>query len=202
MEAHASAEKYIQKHARWQKELTALREILLVSGMEETIKWGAPVYTVDGKNVVGLGAFKSYVGIWFFQGVFLKDPLGVLINAQENKTKALRQWRFASLDEINANADRIREYVQEAIENQKKGLMVRPDRKKPLEIPEELRRALDADAGLKQRFEALSRGKQREYAEYIAEAKREETRRRRLDRIIPMIREGIGLNDRYKGKVH
>ena len=55
----------------------------------ETIKWGVPVYTLNDKNVLGMGAFKSYVGIWFFQGAFLDDPQKKLINAQEGKTKAL-----------------------------------------------------------------------------------------------------------------
>ena len=50
--------------------------------------------------MIGIGACKSYSGIWFFNGVFLKDKQKKLINAQEGVTKALRQWRFSSVDEI------------------------------------------------------------------------------------------------------
>ena len=52
------------------------------------------------KNVAGLAGFKSYFGIWFFNGVFLKDEQGILISAQDGKTKSLRQWRFYSIDDI------------------------------------------------------------------------------------------------------
>jgi len=73
--------------------------------MTETIKWSAPVYTFEGKNLVGLGAFKSYVGLWFFQGSLLNDKKKKLINAQEGKIKALRQWRFNSVKEIEAESN-------------------------------------------------------------------------------------------------
>jgi len=85
----------------------------------ETVKWSAPVYTVNGKNVLGLGAFKKHFGIWFFNGVFMKDEHKLLVNAQENKTKALRQMRFETIEEIDKNLVLL--YVKEAIENQKLG---------------------------------------------------------------------------------
>lgn len=100
--------------------LSVLRRLLNSTEMQETIKWGAPVYTLNGKNVIGMAAFKSYVGLWFYQGVFLKDSAKVLKNAQENKTKALRQWRFSTLNEINENL--IFDYVNEAIRKRKKQL--------------------------------------------------------------------------------
>jgi len=189
---------YIAKHPQWAEALTLLRDIVRAAPLEETIKWGSPVYTLDGKNVVGLGAFKAYAGLWFFQGALLKDPAQKLINAQENKTKALRQWRFASAAEIRAEAKTIAAYLHEAIENQKQGKSIKPERNKPLDLPPELLERLAGDATLKARFEALSRGKQREYAEYITEAKRAETKEKRLEKIVPMILAGVGLNDKYK----
>jgi uncharacterized protein YdeI (YjbR/CyaY-like superfamily) len=81
--------------------LIVMREILCSTELKETIKWGTPVYTINDKNIVGLGSFKSYVGLWFYQGVFLKDEAGVLINATEGITKAMRQWRFNSVEEID-----------------------------------------------------------------------------------------------------
>jgi uncharacterized protein YdeI (YjbR/CyaY-like superfamily) len=68
--------------------------------MTETVKWGVPVYTIEGKNIVGIAGFKAYVGLWFFQGAMLKDKKKKLINAQDGKTKALRQCRLNSVKEI------------------------------------------------------------------------------------------------------
>jgi uncharacterized protein YdeI (YjbR/CyaY-like superfamily) len=198
MPAPKNVEDFIQKKKEWKKELELLRSITLSLKLEETIKWGAPVYCYEGKNIVGLGAFKSYVGLWFFQGVFLKDTANLLVNAQEEKTKALRQWRFYSMDEIDEK--QVKEYVKEAIENQKKGKEVKPNRNKELIIPIELQNVLKKEKELNIQFQKLSQACKREYAEYVSEAKREETKLNRLEKIKPMILAQKGLNDRYKSK--
>ena len=92
---------YIEKKKKWSKELTLLRELLQQSELVEDFKWKVPTYTLQGKNVIGIAGFKNYVGLWFFQGVFLKDEKKLLVNAQENKTKGLRQLRFNCLAEID-----------------------------------------------------------------------------------------------------
>jgi len=117
MKRFKTVDEYILNNERWQSALILLRKVVRSTELEETTKWGAPAYTYNGKNIVGLGAFKSYVGIWFFQGVFLKDAKKKLINAQEGKTKALRQRRFKSDKDIEEESELIREYVQEAISN-------------------------------------------------------------------------------------
>ena len=101
MERFKTVDAFINNSGQWKLCLEQLREILLGADMQETVKWGAPVYTINGKNVVGLGAFKSYAGLWFFNGVFLKDEMKVLHTAQDGKTKALRQWRFSSVEDID-----------------------------------------------------------------------------------------------------
>lgn len=189
---------YIIKHSEWQNELILLKDLVLSQPLEETIKWGAPVYTFKGKNIVGLGAFKSYVGLWFFQGALLKDKEQKLVNAQEGKTQAMRQWRFNSLSEIEANSSLITDYVKEAVANQKAGKEIKPKAGKPLEIPLELQEVFHKDTELKEAFEALNLTRKRDFAEYITLAKRAETKQSRLEKIIPMIRQGIGLNDKYK----
>jgi uncharacterized protein YdeI (YjbR/CyaY-like superfamily) len=189
---------YIVKHSEWQQELILLKDLVLSQPLEETIKWGAPVYTFKGKNIVGLGAFKSYVGLWFFQGALLKDKEQKLVNAQEGKTQAMRQWRFNSLSEIEANSSLITDYVKEAVANQKAGKEIKPKAGKPLEIPLELQEVFHKDTELKEAFEALNLTRKRDFAEYITLAKRAETKQSRLEKIIPMIRQGIGLNDKYK----
>jgi len=196
MKSFKTVEDYISSSNQWQNALVKLRDILLSTELEETVKWGVPVYTLAGKNIVGLAAFKSYVGIWFYQGTFLKDEKKKLINAQEGKTKALRQWRFNSIEEIDE--DLVKAYVFEAIENQKQGKELKPARKKPVVIPPELENALNQNEALKLQFNDLSPSCKREYAEYITEAKREDTKLRRIDKIIPMIMEKAGLNDKYK----
>lgn len=197
MEKNKTVEVYINKNVHWGEELTALRNIILQTELDESIKWGAPVYALDGKNVLGIGAFKSYFGLWFFQGVFLEDKDKVLQNAQEGKTKALRQWRFQSLDEIDEK--QVLRYVKEAILNQRNGKELKPAKPtKTVTIPKELQTVLTQDSTLNNVFQSFSPSHQREYAEYIAEAKKEETKMRRLEKIIPMILSKGGLHDKYK----
>lgn len=198
MKRASTVEEYIASGGPWKECLILLREVMISSGMEEGVKWGMPVYTINNKNVAGFSAFKSWTGIWFFQGVFLKDSERVLINAQEGTTKGLRQWRFFSADEIRKHQLTILAYLEEAIRNQKTGKEIKPERNKALEIPIELEQAFSQNPALKDRFDLLSLSKKRDFAEHVASAKREETRQQRLEKIIPMILDGIGLNDKYK----
>ncbi|MEP0984148.1 DUF1801 domain-containing protein [Ekhidna sp.] len=195
MEMHKTPEAYFASVNEHLDILQKLRNILLNTELEEKMKWGIPTYCLKNKNVAGIGAFKSYAGIWFFNGVFLKDPKGVLINAQEGKTKGLRQWRFESIADIDEK--QVLKYIKEAIQNQKDGKEVKPE-KKPLVIPDELKEALASDSQLSETFETLTLSCKREYAEYISEAKRLETKQKRLEKIIPMIMDKVGLNDKYK----
>jgi uncharacterized protein YdeI (YjbR/CyaY-like superfamily) len=169
--------------------------LLRSTSLEETIKWGMPTYTLEGKILIGVGAFKEHVAIWFHQGVFLKDPKRVLQSASPGKTKALRQWRL--YDEKDLDESAIARYIEEAILNAEKGKEIKPERK-PLVIPDELERAFREIDGLKVAFFALPEGKQKEFADYIGEAVREGTRLSRLRKSVPMIQDGVGLNDRYK----
>lgn len=197
MKKAQSVEEYIESNAHFEDALHILRNIMLSTELVETLKWSSPVYTINNKNVVGLGAFKNHFGIWFFNGVFLKDEKKLLVNAQEEKTKALRQMRFTSIKEIDKNI--VLAYVMEAIENQKLGKEIKPDRaKKETVIPEELKKILDSNTNLKDAFQLLTPGKQREYCEHIYSAKRDTTKQSRLEKITPMILQGVGLHDKYK----
>lgn len=196
MKKTKTVDEYIADAEQWGAELSRLREIINRTELEETLKWGAPVYTLDGKNVVGLGGFKSYFGLWFFQGVFLEDPAGKLVSAQEGRTRGLRQWRMNSAAEIEEKL--VRQYLEEAIANQKEGRAIKPAAGRPLELPEELAAKLSEDAALRKAFENFTPGRQKEFAEHVAAAKRPETRARRLEKILPLIREHVGLHDKYK----
>lgn len=192
-----SVEEYIETNSHFGDALVLLRTIINTTELNESVKWSAPVYDLNGKNVVGLGAFKNHFGIWFFNGVFLKDEQYLLVNAQENKTKALRQMRFESIEDINKNI--VLAYVKEAIENQKLGKEIKAVRNtKAVDIPKELQQVLKTQSNVNASFKALTPGKQREYCSYISDAKREATKLTRIEKIIPMILNGVGLHDKYK----
>lgn len=188
---------YIEKNAHWKAELTLLRKLMLQTGMEETVKWGAPVYMAsNGQNVLGLGGFKHHFCIWFFQGALLKDTHKKLLNAQEGKTSAMLQWRFESIDEVDEKL--VLAYAKEALTNAEANKKVAPKKKTIVETPIELEEAIKNYKQLKTQFEALTPYKQKEYKEYIGSAKQEKTRIARLEKCIPMILAGKGLNDKYK----
>lgn len=179
----------------WDEELDFLKSIIAKTELVETIKWGVPTYTINNKNVLGIGSFKSYVGIWFFNGAFLKDEEKVLVNANEGVTKALRQWRFQSKDEMNEKL--ILSYIKEAIENEKAGISTKPAKKEAI-VSEFMNAQFKLDSKLKIAFDVFSPFKQREFLEYIETAKQEKTKITRFEKIKPMIQNGIGLNDKYR----
>ena len=183
------------KNNNWTEELDLLKEIIAQTELVETTKWGAPVYVLNNKNVIGIGGFKSYFGIWFFNGVFLKDKDNVLVNAQEGVTKSLRQWRFNALEEVNKKE--VLAYIIEAIENEKAGKVIKATTKEIL-ISKELQLELESDNSLAEAFQKFLLAKQREFHEYIEEAKREATKLARIEKIKPLILENKGLNDKYK----
>ncbi|WP_114492822.1 YdeI/OmpD-associated family protein [Candidatus Ulvibacter alkanivorans] len=187
---------YIERHLKWSAELEQLRRVFQQTELTEEVKWGAPTYTLNGKLVAGMAAFKNHYAIWFHQGVFLTDTHNKLVNAQEGVTKALRQWRFEKDDPIEAKI--IADYLQEAIENCLAGKELKPQPKKKLVIPPQLATVLKEDKDLNKAFNALTPGKQREYADHITQAKRDATKASRLEKICPMILEGKGLHDKYK----
>lgn len=186
----------MQNNTPWKSELEILAAIISKQPLQKTIKWGSEVFTFNGKNVVSYGGFKNYFAIWFYNGVFMKDKYKVLINAQEGKTKSLRQWRFTSKEEINEK--KILEYVKEAIEIEKKGLSIPPSKFTPVPVPDLLRNEFKKNKSLQEKFKNLTPGKQKEYIVYINEAKQDQTKLNRLEKIKPIILKGIGLNDRYR----
>lgn len=186
---------YLLDTAHWQDELLALRRVLLSSDLKETMKWGMPCYTHKGKNIVGMAGFKSYFGLWFHQGVFLSDPANVLVNAQTGKTKALRQWRMSSGRDINAET--IKAYIAESIEHAEAGKKVPNAAPRKLILPPRLKAALKIDSALQTAFEEFRTAQQCDFADYISSAKQDATKQRRLEKIIPLIQSGVGLNDKY-----
>lgn len=196
MKKYQDVEAYIEEHPEWAEGLLLLREIMRSTEMAETIKWGAPHYTINGKNVVGIAAFKNHFALWFHQGAFLSDPNKLLFNAQEGKTKGLRQIRFTDSKQIKKSV--LLKYAKEAIANEKAGLGIKPTKSRQFVMPTELQQALQENSKLDSAFKGLTPGRQKEYAEYINEAKRVDTKIKRIEKITPMVLSGVGLNDRYR----
>ncbi|QBZ99086.1 YdeI/OmpD-associated family protein [Flavobacterium sangjuense] len=180
---------------QWENELRILREIIQKTELVETNKWGGEVYTVNNKNVLGIGGFKNYFVIWFWNGVFLKDEAKVLVNANEGVTKGLRQWRFTSAADVNEKL--VLHYINEAISNEKAGLSIKPEKKEAMKC-DFFESELNKDSKLNAAFEKFSPYKQKEFWEFMATAKQEKTKVTRLEKIKPMIMEGLGLNDKYR----
>lgn len=190
------AEKHTwNKVNQWEEELEIIKSILAKTDLVETTKWGGSIYTHNNKNIIGVGGFKSYFGVWFMNGVFLKDDAKVLVNAQEGVTKALRQWRFQSKEEINEKL--LLQYIKEAVENESNGISHKPVKKEVI-ICEFFANELKNDSEFAIAFEKFSPFKQKEFLEYIATAKQEKTKTSRMEKIKPMILKNIGLNDKYR----
>jgi uncharacterized protein YdeI (YjbR/CyaY-like superfamily) len=184
---------YFQK-GKWQKEIEQLRIIVLDCGLAEELKWGCPCYTFEGRNIVLIHVFKEYCAILFFKGTLMNDPEGILIQQTENVQSA-RQIRFTNLNEIVKMTQAIKAYIYEAIEVEKAGLKVPLKKTKDYIVPEEFQNQLDKMKGLKDAFESLTPGRQRAYIFYFSQPKQSKTREARVEKSIPQIVNGKGLND-------
>ena len=185
---------FFQKASQWIKEYAKLRQLCLDSGLTEELKWGVPCYTWKEKNVVLIHGFKEYCALLFHKGVLLDDPENLLIQQTENVQSA-RQMRFTRLKDIVDMEDVIKKYLGKAIEVEKSGQTVELKKTKEYAVPEEFQSRLDENPSLKDSFNSLTPGRQRGYLLYFSSAKRSETRETRLEKHIPRIMDGLGLDD-------
>ena len=198
MEKQEKLDEFYNEAHHFKNEVAELRTLALACGITETYKWSFPTYMIDNKNIIAINKFKNHFGIWFFNGVFLSDPKKVLENAQDGKTMAMRHWKFTTLEGIDKKD--ITYYINEAIENQKKGLQLKVEKKPKTKIviPVHLEIALENNNDIKTAFKKLTYSKQKDYAEYIATAKQEKTKLSRLEKVVPLILAGRGIHDQYK----
>ncbi len=179
---------------RWTKPLQAMREVLLSSSLTEEMKWGAPCYTSEGKNVVMLSALKDKCVLSFFKGALLSDTHG-LLRAPGANSQAARQFEFTTAAQVRQHRALVAQYIEEAIEAERAGLKV-AFKKAPEPMPEELQQVLDSDAALQAAFAALTPGRQRSYILHVSGAKQAKTRANRAEKCIPKIFAGKGFNER------
>lgn len=184
----------LRQAKEWQKELKALRRIVLDCELSEEVKWGQPCYTDRGRNIALIHGFKEYCALLFFNGALLKDPKDILIQQTEN-VQAGRQIRFTSVREIVELEAVLKAYVHEAIEAERSGLKVKKKKHSEFKVPQELQQQFDEIRELKAAFDALTPGRQRAYILYFSGAKQSKTRESRIEKCMQRILDGKGLND-------
>jgi len=187
-------DQYIGRIKNWQKETETLRTILLDCGLTEEIKWGKPCYSIEGTNLFVIQGFKDYFALLFFKGILLKDPDNILVKTGEN-TRVSRQVRFQSVQEIIKLEPVLKKYIYQAIELEKAGVKVDPKQDAELIFPEEFQARLDEDPDLQTAFSKLTPGRQKQYNMHFSAAKQSQTRQSRVEKCIPQIISGKGLND-------
>ncbi len=185
---------FFSKATQWQEEYEKLRMIVLDCGLTEELKWGCPCYTFQESNIVLIHGFKEYCALLFMKGVLINDPIGILIQQTEN-VQAARQIRFTNADEIDEMEHILKAYILEAVEVEKAGLQVELKKTAEYIIPEEFQEKLDENPALKTAFEALTPGRQRAYILYFSAPKQAKTRTSRVEKYMPQILDGKGLND-------
>jgi uncharacterized protein YdeI (YjbR/CyaY-like superfamily) len=185
---------YFTKAEKWQKEIKKLRTIILDCQLTEELKWGVPCYTFQKSNVVLIHVFKEYCAILFIKGALLKDAKGVLIQQTEN-VQAARQIRFTNVREIVEMESILKAYIHEAIEVEKTGLKVNYKKASEFTVPEEFISKLEEVPGLQDAFDSLTPGRQRAYILYFSAPKQSKTRESRIEKCMPQILNGKGLND-------
>jgi uncharacterized protein YdeI (YjbR/CyaY-like superfamily) len=178
----------------WTKALEALREIVLSTGLDEEMKWGSPCYTLGGKNVVMIGAFKESCVLSFFKGGALVDHDGALDSAGPN-SRVARWMKFRSLDDVLARRAIALRFIEQAIALERAGVKVAKSAEAE-PVPIELERRLEVDPDLRRAFEALTPGRRRSHLIHITGAKQSETRARRVDKCAEDILAGRGFNER------
>ena len=182
------------RKGKWQEEYERLRTIVLDCGLTEELKWGCPCYTFEKRNIVLIHGFKEYCALLFFKGALLKDPKGILIQQTEN-VQGARQIRFTKAREIVKLKTILKAYIKEAIGVEKAGLNVNLKKTSEFKMPDEFENKLKETPGLKTAFSALTPGRQRGYLLYFSQPKQSKTREARIEKSLPQILKGKGLND-------
>lgn len=185
---------FFHKAEQWQAEFMHLRTLLLACGLTEELKWGVPCYTYQDKNIVLIHGFKDYCALLFFKGALLQDAQGILVQQTAN-VQAARQLRFTNLSEIVALETAIQAYVVEAIAVENAGLQVPYKKTTEFPMPEELITKLEEVPGLQDAFDALTPGRQRAYLLHFSQPKQAKTRLARIEKWMPHILNGKGLDD-------
>ena len=167
--------------------------------IEETIKWGFPHF--EYKGIVGsMAAFKKHAAFGFWKGNLLPDPHGLFSGVGNTAMK------FARITDVSdlPSAKVLLEYIREAVALNEQGIKAPAKKKKPakppLEIPPDLAAALKKNKQALKTFNGFSPSHQREYVDWITEAKQQATRQRRLTAAIEWMSRGKPRNWKYMNR--
>ena len=190
---NSKVDEHINQSKQWKDEMKALRTIILDCQLAEDFKWGKPCYSFQGKNIVIIQGFKDYFALLFFKGGLMKDSQNLLVKMGEN-TQAGRQMRFENVQDILDKKSIIKDYIFEAVEIEERGEKVEIKRE-ATPVPEEFQIRLNDSPELKSAFESLTPGRQRAYLFHFSAPKQSKTRESRIEKSIPNILKGKGMND-------
>ncbi len=164
--------------------------------VEETIKWGFPHFVYKG-NIAGMAAFRQHCVFGFWKDALLFD------REKSGQKEAMGQFgRLTHVSELPNDATLIA-YVQKAAELNDAGIQVaRSAKKRPTvpAAPADFTVALERNARARKTFENFSPSKRKDYIEWVTEAKRDETRRRRVATSVEWLAEGKTHNWKYERK--
>lgn len=185
---------YIQRQADFARPiLTHIRQQAhdAVPGLEEALKWGAPAFLRNGKQLAIMAGFKAHAVLNFAHGTLVVD---------EQDLGAMGQFgRLTGVGDLPPD-ETLRTMFRKAAELIDKG--VKPPRtrteKAPLETPDDLRAALDGNAAAAATFDGFTPSARREYVEWVLEAKRPETRSKRIAQAVEWMAEGKKRNWKYE----
>ena len=189
-----NAKVFLNKAKKWGKEMTALRKIVLDCNLAEEVKWGKPCYSFGTSNIVLIHAFKDYCALLFFKGALLNDSKSILIQQTAN-VQGARQIRFNDLSQILEMEATLKSYIYEAVQIETSGLKVSFKTTAEMAFPQEFQFKLDEDVSLETAFRELTPGRQKGYLLYFSAAKQPKTRITRIEKFIPKILAGKGLDD-------
>lgn len=184
---------FLSRAKAWRGEIQKLRSILLECGLDEELKWGKPCFSFEDANVAIIQPFKEHCSLMFFKGALLQDTHGLLRSQGQNTQSAMR-LEFTREAQITKTV--VKSYVQQAILLERAGIKVDFVAKRELELPEELSQFLRKDRKLAGAFHALTPGRQRAYVLHFTSAKQSQTRTARVEKCIPKILAGLGMNER------
>jgi len=159
----------------------------------EAIKWGMPHFVFQGKNIASMAAFKAHATLGFWNSRQLEEGLERIEGAMGQFG---RLTGIADLPDKEALIRLVKKAV--AMRREPAAPRPRPTPKPAAKVPADLRAALDANAAAATAFAAFSASAKREYVEWITEAKRAETRAKRLGQAIAWIAEGKKRNWKYE----
>lgn len=160
---------------------------------EEAIKWGMPHFLYRGAMLCGMAAFKGHASFGFWRGA-------QVTGASEEGGEAMGQFgRLTSIDDLPDDAT-MGALIGKAMELIDSGVKA-PTAKKPratLAMPDDFRSALDANAAAAAQFDAFSPSKRRDYIEWVVDAKRAETRAKRIAQSVDWVAEGKARHWKYE----